>query len=397
MQSIRRIFVIFAFAILAACPAAQADTLEVVGQSDLGGAGLNGQVAVAGDIAAVASGILGGAGARSGYYVTYSCPAGTVKIVDISTPSAPDVLSQIPIEINAIASDVSMLDVDTPSFTGRLLAVALVRCSNTTAGNATERGTAYYDLTDPENPAFLGRFNPDENFFLLTDPPCSLANTTRCASSNDNVSLVQRANGTVLSLSTEPFSSNSQPGIIVPGCQGAGTGTGCSYRGDVRIVDVTNPATPTYVGSYPNAALLNGGVEQRPAGYNPGSFSTSNNGCRNFNAALSVGVQNGNRALVPYLDAGLLDGRHHEPGRAVDARALGVPDDPNDRGQRGLRGLRHGRRARPRAHRRERLDRPAVEPADRQRNRRGVEVRLRGVVHAVRSAGHRTGLPQAGR
>jgi len=170
---------------------------------------------------------------------------------------------------------------------------------------------AYYDITDPAAPTFLSRFNPDENFFFSTDPPCSVADSTRCASSNDNVTLVQRDDGKVLSLSTEPFSSNSQPNNVRPQCGTPGFPAECKYRGDVRIVDVTNPTAPTFTGSYPNAAPLNNGVEQRPPGFTPPGgvaqpISTSNNGCRNFNAALGVGVQNGNRALVPYFDAGLL-------------------------------------------------------------------------------------------
>jgi hypothetical protein len=316
---VRRL-VVLSFALLALAPAAaQADTLEVVGKSNLGGGGLNGQVVTVGNIAVVGSGILGGSGARTSYYSSYPCPATTVKIVDVSDPSAPAVKSEIPIQPLAVPNDVDALRVKTPTFDGVLLAVALVRCQPSTAGNATERGVAYYDITNPSNPVFLSRFNPDENFFKLDDPPCSISATTRCASSNDNVSLVQREDGTVLSLSTEPASSNSQglissppstPTIIVAGCQGAGTGTGCSYRGDVRIVDVTNPTTPTYVGSFPNHSALNGGVEQRPEGYTPpGGVAQrqtfSNNGCRNYQYGLSVGVQNGNRALVPFLDAGL--------------------------------------------------------------------------------------------
>jgi hypothetical protein len=318
-QGFRRL-VVLSFALLALAPAAaQADSLELLGKSNLGGGGLNGQVATVGNIAVVGSGILGGAGARTSYYASYPCPPTTVKIVDVSDPSAPAVKSEIPIQPLAVPNDVDALRVTTPTFNGVLLAVALVRCQPSAAGNATERGVAYYDITNPSNPVFLSRFNPDENFFKPTDPACSLADSTRCASSNDNVSLVQRADGKVLSLSTEPASSTSQglitsppssPSIIVAGCQGAGTGTGCSYRGDVRIVDVTNPTTPTYVGSFPNHSGLNGGVEQRPEGYTPPGgvpqrLTFSNNGCRNYQYGLSVGVQNGNRALVPFLDAGL--------------------------------------------------------------------------------------------
>ncbi len=306
------VFALLMFALSLALPtAAQAQTLDVVGKTNLGGSGLNGQVATVDNIAVVGSGVLPGSGVRSSFYATYPCRSTTVKIVDVSTPSAPVVRSEIPVAAKAVANDVAALRVSTPSFKGILLAVALVRCANDDIGNAAERGVAYYDITDPANPKFLSRFNPDENFFFASDPPCSLADSTRCASSNDNVTLVQRDDGRLLSLSTEPFSSNSQPGNVRKECGTPGFPDSCKYRGDVRIVDVTNPASPKFVGSYPNAAELNNGVEQRPPGFTPPGgtaqpVSTSNNGCRNFNAALGVGVQNGNRALVPYFDAGLL-------------------------------------------------------------------------------------------
>ena len=79
---LRRVLVVLSFA-LAACPAAaQADSLEVVGQSALGGAGLNGQVATVGNIAVIGSGILPGQGARTSYYATYTCPQ-TLSLIHI--------------------------------------------------------------------------------------------------------------------------------------------------------------------------------------------------------------------------------------------------------------------------------------------------------------------------
>src|SRR3954453_3642126 len=83
-QGFRRL-VVLSFALLALAPAAaRADSLELLGKSNLGGGGLNGQVATVGNIAVVGSGILGGAGARTSYYASYPCPPTTVKIVDVS-------------------------------------------------------------------------------------------------------------------------------------------------------------------------------------------------------------------------------------------------------------------------------------------------------------------------
>ena len=70
---------------------AQAQSMTVVGSSNLGGAGRNGEVAVVGNTAIVGSGLLAGGGVNSGFYNPISCPAGSVKVVDLSTPSAPRV------------------------------------------------------------------------------------------------------------------------------------------------------------------------------------------------------------------------------------------------------------------------------------------------------------------
>ncbi len=285
------------FAVLAAFPvAAPAATLDLVGKSDLGGGGLNGQVATVGNTAIVASGILSGGGLRSGFYSgTYTCPTTTVKVVDVSTPSAPTIKSQIPVVAGAVANDVAALHVKTPSFSGDLLAVALVRCNN--AGNYVERGVAYYNITNTSNPVFLGRYEADFNQVSPTDPPCGpppSGDGYRCASSQDQVSLVQRPDGKVLSLSTEPFSSASQGSTPDP----------TDYHGDLRIVDVTNPTTPTEVGSYPNA---NPPPDQRPPGFNGQPAGFSNNGCRAFDGAIGVGsTPDGSKALLPYFDQGLL-------------------------------------------------------------------------------------------
>ena len=298
-----------ALAVPAFPAAAQAQGLDVVGKSDLGGAGLNGQVAVSGDTAIVGSGILAGGGLRSSFRSTYPCPPTTVKVVDLSSPSTPTVASEIPVVANAVANDVDLLPVNTPDFTGDLAAVALVRCNF--EGNFVERGVAYYDVTDRANPEFLGRYDADQNREQPADPPCGPRPTGdgfRCASSQDQVTLVQRPDGKVLSLSTEPFSSASQGPSYDPATD---------FHGDMRIVDVTNPAAPVEVGSYPNGPATAGGPdEQRPPGYlAPGAPETarqgpgfSNNGCRAFQGALGVGAfPDGSKALLPFFDQGLIN------------------------------------------------------------------------------------------
>lgn len=285
-----------AFAALAVFPgAAHAASLDVVGQTNLGGGGLNGQVATVGNTAVVASGILPGGGLRSGFYSAYTCPATTVKVVDVSSPAAPAVKAEIPVVAGAVANDVAALHVSTPSFSGDLAAIALVRCNS--AGNYVERGVAYYNISDPAKPAFLGRYQADANQIEPSDLPCGPppdGDGFRCASSQDQVSLVQRPDGKVLSLSTEPFSSASQGAVADP----------TDFHGDLRIVDVTDPTSPTEVGSFPNRFPA---PDQRPPGFNGQSNGFSNNGCRAFDGGIGVGsYPDGSKALLPYFDQGLL-------------------------------------------------------------------------------------------
>ncbi len=288
MNRLSRICVACSFLAVAVAPGyADAASLDLVGQNDLGGGGLNGQVATVGNTAIVASGILQARNLHTSFYdQSYTCPATTVKVVDVSSPSAPRVTAQIPLAVGIVANDVAALRVRTPSFTGDLLAVALARCTDTSENG----GVAYYNITDPANPVPLGRYQGDANLatpITRCGPPTG-SGGYQCPS-QDQVSLVQRPDGRVLSLSTQPFSSAGQ--------------TDPSRSGDLRIVDVTNPTAPTELGSYPNAFPS---PDQRPAGFN-GQNGYSNNGCRPFDAAEGVGSSpDGSRALLPYFDQGLL-------------------------------------------------------------------------------------------
>ncbi len=275
--------IILAAALVALPPAAHAAGLDVVGKSDLGGAGFNGEVATVGDTAIVGAGILPGGGTRQGFYNPTSCPGVNAKVVDLSTPSAPRVASHLDVPTGVTAFDVAALHVSTPSFTGDLAAVALVSCG---AGAAiVERGVAYYDVTNPDDPEFLGRYRADEDDEDPLDPVCGSPTSKgeRCASSQHQVKLVKRADGKVLSLSTEPFASPSG----LP-------------SGDLRIVDVTNPRRPTQVASYPNGA-------QQPPKFGANPYGYSNNGCRPFDAGYGPGTTpDGTKGLLAYLDQGLL-------------------------------------------------------------------------------------------
>ncbi len=303
-------------------PLATSPELEVLGESQLGKSGLNGNVAVLGDTAIVASGVLPGAGTINGFYAfPYPCRETRTKLVDISDPAKPTVVGRIVIPSRVVAADVDAISVDTPSFTGDLLAIALNVCNTSTnpmPNRPTDRGVVYYDITDPANPQFLGRYRadvgdrgdlslecgnnprpspagskPDAN---RPDPPQEGIGRDGCASSQISVELVQREDGTVLSASTEPFA----------------TASGFA-SGDLRIVDVTDPANPTQVGSFPNERV--------------GGFSS--NGCKPFSAGREAKFyDDGTKAALTYLDEGLFEVDLASPSSPFGEKIDPYPSSP---------------------------------------------------------------------
>ena len=281
--------------------------LRAVGHSDLGGRGLNGDVAMVGTTAVVGAGLVIDTGDHTDRYNPYPCDTVSVKVVDLSDPRRPRLASTIPLPPGVAAIDVDALRVATPSFTGELAAVALddgpshegpTRCTPSSATN--ERGVAYYDVSDPDRPAFLGRYQADADDVPPDAPPCGPTSTARCATGQHSVDLVQRPDGRVLSLSTEPLASHplrSRP------------------SGDLRLVDVTDPRNPTQVGAWP------------PLGERPSPFSS--NGCRRFNNNhMTEASADGTRALVAYMDDGLF---HLDISNPAAPAVVGRFDYPTDR------------------------------------------------------------------
>ena len=263
-----------------------AAALRLVGRNDLGGGGLHGDLAVVGTTVVVGAGLVPDTGDHSERYNPVPCFTGhSVKVVDVSDPRNPRVASTIPLPPGVAAIDVDALKVRTPSFSGDLLAVALddgpshqgpTSCTPTSATNP--RGVGYYDITNPAAPAFLGRYEADIEEAPPEAPACGPpSGTARCAVGQHSVHLVQKADGRVLSVSSEPLASHP----VVN-----------SRNGDLRIVDVTNPRTPTLAGAWP------------PLGQRPNPFG--NNGCRRFtNNHSAITDASGTRALVAYMDDGL--------------------------------------------------------------------------------------------
>lgn len=285
-----------------------ANAVTPIGYSNLGGGGLNGTVAVVGNTAVVGAGVLSSGGTHTGFYNPMPCPNVSVKIVDLTDPTHPTVAATIPIPAGVVAPDVDVIHVSTPAFTGDLAAIAEAICSF--PGNFVDRGVAYYDVTNRSAPVFLGRYFADFDLYDPSLPPsCNPDTGDNCASSQHEVRLVQRPDGKVLSLSTEPGSTASP-----------------SFKsGDMRIVDVTNPRNPTQVGSFP------------PIGSLP---VFSNNGCRPFSAGHGPApFDSGNKALLASVDAGVftlnlanpaapakLGQFTYPPARAVEGNAAYVEE-----------------------------------------------------------------------
>jgi hypothetical protein len=271
--------------------------VNLLGHSDLGGQGANASVAVVGHTAVVGAGFLPSSAAHASFYNPTNCPAVSVKVVDITDPHNPTVASTIPLDPGVAALDVAAIHVHTPSFTGDLAALALAACNS--AAFSVDRGVTYYDVTTPSQPHFLGRYLADVD---PTQPGCADSAGANCASSQHEVSLVQRGDGTVLSLSTEPFASSSG-----------------FPSGDLRIVDVTNPTAPVEVGSFPQTA---------------NAFST--NGCRPFNGGHSAEPSaDGSKALLAFLDQGVYNLDLSNPAAPTPVGQFTYPSDPAVEGNAG--------------------------------------------------------------
>ncbi len=233
--------------------------VTVIGHSDLGGAGLNGEVAVLGDYAYVGAGTNGGFAAQ--WSRTPKCDEPlpyTVKVVSLTNPANPTVVSTIPLPTKTVGRAVAALRVRPLSaantYTGDLLAVALESCNADAAGLV---GMQLYDVSNPAVPVPLGN---DDRFVGNT--------ATR------DVSLVQRPDGRVLA-----FEAN----------QGGNFARSSGGGGGIHALDVTNPALPSRIAAF----------------FEP-NFTGPTQGCRRFNYAQGV-VTNatGSKVYAAYADQGL--------------------------------------------------------------------------------------------
>ncbi len=289
--------------------AVQSVDLTLRGQTSLPSLGLdgtvkprgqNGDVSVLGDFAFVAAGSKNhGALSTPGRICT---DHGGVKVVDLSNPASPQVIRQITIadtktvltgpkgnprrtaNVPNVASTASSVDVlHNPAIGKDILAITTERCEQSFFDGAR---IEFWDVTDPKNiPATpIGVFDPEN----IVNPLCTPGPPITCPAGVsppdgrwgifEEVRMFTRNNGPggtpkVYALATTPFSIGNTGGV--------------SFFGDVRLLDITNPASPQQLSTFPDSAI----------GQN------SNNGCRTFQAARTPALSpDRSKAVVSFYD-----------------------------------------------------------------------------------------------
>ena len=141
------------------------------------------------------------------------CPATGVKVVDISDPTNPTLVTTIPSHLDTRANDIKVAEIETDFFEGDLLAHSDEEC-----GPEGFSGFHLFDVTDPTDPVHLSRFDtgPVHDLFLFE---------------RDDRAFV---------LLAIPFSE----------VFGAVFGTAEDTGTDLQIVEVTDPSNPVLVGTW---------------------------------------------------------------------------------------------------------------------------------------------------
>ncbi len=148
-----------------------------------------------------------------GYGVPGICPVHGVRAIDVRNPARPTRLSAFARFRGTTSEDVWVGAVDAPSFRGDLAAVGIQVCG----GRRPFRGLALYDVTRPGDPVLLGRLSTGSRTHGIHE-----------------LSVAQRPDGRVLVYASVPHSLLATRG----------------RRGDVRIIDATNPRRPVEVSNW---------------------------------------------------------------------------------------------------------------------------------------------------
>ena len=221
------------------------------------GPGFNGDVWVHGTTA-----YLGGWGTLG------RCPVLGIRAIDVSNPASPRVVSRFARFARSTSEDVWVGAVSTPAFTGDLAAVGIQRCGH--AGR-TFAGLALFDVTDPARPRLLSRLS-----------------TGRRVRGVHELSVVQRADGRVLVLATVPHSWPE------------------TARGDVRIIDATDPRRPRQLATWD--FRRNGPIRAR-------RLLRARRGVDELLAHSAAPFDGGMKAYVSHWDAGEVFLDLADPGR----------------------------------------------------------------------------------
>jgi hypothetical protein len=144
------------------------------------------------------------------------CPARGVRVIDVRDPAAPSVLSRFARFRGTTSEDVWVGEVSTDAFEGDVAVVGIQLCDTSFEGmdKPTFRGLAVYDVTNPLRPTLLSRVS-----------------SGRVSHGVHELSAVQRPDGRVLVLESTPRTFEMNDGA----------------KGDLRIVDITDPRRPVEV------------------------------------------------------------------------------------------------------------------------------------------------------
>jgi hypothetical protein len=238
-------------AVCVAAPVASAEPLDLLGNFDPGSPGFNASAVGLDGIAYLGS--WGGAA---------QCPSLGVRVIDVHDPSTPRQLSVAASYSGTTAEHLAAVHMTGAAFQGNVLFVGIQRC---VAGGGASSGLAIWDVTDPANPTELAFFS-----------------TSRAGRGVHEFTVRQRGDRWYAYLAVP----NSE---VTDG------------RGDLRIVDVTDPHMPVEIadwGARRDAGLAVGaGAQCGPAcrGSAPQAFLHS--------VALSP---NGRIAYLSYWDQGMI-------------------------------------------------------------------------------------------
>ena len=260
---------------------ARSRNIQVLGHHDLGGGGLNADVYSFGTFAYV--------GVWSG-----SCPATGVKVVDISNPRSPELVSVLQNPAGTSAEDVVVVRANTPSFKGDLAVTGIQACD---IFADVSRGLQFFDVTDPRNPVELG-------FWELPVPLLGC----------HEIDLVAAPGRTVLASCASPFANSIGQDFLG------------EAQPEVYIVDASDPSDPTTLGTF-------GAID-----------NAQGDGCFPASFAHSVRLFDRGRTLnVSYWDAGVIQLDISDPSNPIEVGTVDIvpPDEDGDthsmaRGRSGL-------------------------------------------------------------